>query len=125
MSATNLLLTHSEDTFVAPVFVGSAALRDAAGQMIENTVKAVRRNQTVDDDFMEKLESDVISLYRLDQLSETTSVSMGEKDLGPLPKTAVILLGTLAVVWIGIIAYVFIQMVKSGKKQDKHLIYKK
>lgn len=125
MSATSLLLTHSEDTFVTPVFVGSASLRDAAGQMIENTVKAVRRNQTVDDVFMENLESDVISLYRLDQLSETTSVSMGKKDLGPLPKTAVILLSTLAVVWIGILAYVFVQMVKSRKKQDKHLIYKK
>ena len=125
MSATSLLLTHSEDTFVTPVFVGSASLRDAAGQMIENTVKAVRRNQTVDDVFMENLESDVISLYRLDQLSETTSVSMGKKDLGPLPKTAVILLSTLAVVWIGILVYVFVQMVKSRKKQDKHLIYKK
>lgn len=125
MSATSLLLTHSEDTFVTPVFVGSASLRDAAGQMIENTVKAVRRNQTVDDVFMENLESDVISLYRLDQLSETTSVSMGKKDLGPLPKTAVILLSTLAVVWIGILVYVFVQVVKSRKKQDKHLIYKK
>ena len=125
MSATSLLLSHSEDTFVTPVFVGSASLRDAAGQMIENTVKAVRRNQTVDDAFMEKLQSDVISLYRLDQLSETTSVTVGKKDLGPLPKTAKILLGTLAVVWIGILAYVLLQMVKSRKKQDKHLIYKK
>ena len=125
MSATSLLLSHSEDTFVTPVFVGSASLRDAAGQMIENTVKAVRRNQTVDDAFMEKLQSDVISLYRLDQLSETTSVTVGKKELGPLPKTAVILLSALAVVWGGILAYVLVQMVKSREKQDKHLIYKK
>ncbi len=125
MDATKIMLTHPDNTFVTPVFVGSASLRDAAGQMIENTVKAVRRNQPVDEAFMEKLKSDVISLYRLDQLSSSANVSLGKKDLGPLPDTAVILLGTLTAVWIGIIAYVLAQIVKRMKKNEKYLIYKK
>ncbi len=125
MDATKILLAHSDDTFVTLVFAGSASLRDAASQMVENTVKAVRRNQTVDEDFMEKLKSDVISLYRLDQLSSPSNVSAAKKELGPLPDTAVILLAALAVVWIGIVAYVLIQIIKLRKKNEKNLIYKK
>lgn len=30
-----------ENTFVTPVFNGSASLRDASGQLIENVVKSV------------------------------------------------------------------------------------
>jgi multiple sugar transport system substrate-binding protein len=52
---------------------------------------------------MKKLYSDVTSLYRLDQLNNTSSE---KADLGPLPKTAVILLTALGTVWVslGIIA---------------------
>lgn len=103
IKASKLLLDNMDNTFVTPVFNGSASLRDAAGQLIENTVKSVRRNQTVDDSFIEKLYTDVASLYRLDQKGEGVS---GKKELGPLPETAVELLVCIAVVWIGIIAYV-------------------
>lgn len=40
IEATQLLLDHTDDTFVTPVFNGSASLRDAAGQLIENTAKS-------------------------------------------------------------------------------------
>ena len=43
LEATNLLLENTGNTFVTPVFSGSASLRDAAGQMIENVTKSVRR----------------------------------------------------------------------------------
>ena len=43
IKASRLLLAHMEDTFVTPVFNGSASLRDAAGQMIENVAKSIRR----------------------------------------------------------------------------------
>lgn len=118
MEATKLLLDHTQDTFTTPVFVGSTSLRDAAGQMIENTVKAVRRNQTVDDAFMEKLRSDMISLYRLDQIQAHTTTAGVQKDLGPLPKTAVALLVTLVIVWCGIIGYVIMYAVRKRKQTD-------
>lgn len=117
MEATKLLLEHTDDTFTTPVFVGSASLRDAAGQMIENTVKAVRRNQTVDESFMERLKKDMNSLYRLDQITQGASVSGEKKELGPLPNTAVFLLVSLAVVWIGILFYVVFSFLKNKRKK--------
>lgn len=113
IQAAQLLLDNIDHTFVTPVFNGSASLRDAAGQLIENTVKSVRRKQTVDDAYMEKLYSDITSLYRLDQPGgKNGSLSSGKEDLGPLPQTAVILLASLAGAWILIILYVIWQAVK-------------
>lgn len=107
IQAAKLLLDHTGDTFVTPVFNGSASLRDAAGQMIENVTKSVRRKETIDEAYMEKLYSDVTSLYRLDQISTgQDGAAAGQKDLGPLPATSVILLSCLAGAWVLILLYV-------------------
>ena len=99
IEATQLLLDHIDDTFVTPVFNGSASLRDAAGELIEGVTKSMRRNETVDEAYYDKLFSDVTSLYRLNE--EGTAVG-GKKQLGALPGASVALLVTLAVVWIGL-----------------------
>ena len=114
LDAAKLLLDNIDNTFVTPVFNGSASLRDAAGQMIENTAKAVRRNQVVDEAYIEKLYTDMTSLYRLDQHASTGE---GKAELGPLPDTAVALLVTLGVAWVGIAAYVLNEMRKEKKKK--------
>ena len=116
LKASKLLLDNTGNTFVTPVFNGSASLRDAAGQLIENTVKGVRRGQTVDDAWMEKLFADVNALYRLDQ---NEASSGGLQELGPLPTASKVLLGALAVTWIGIGLYVIRQM-KKRKKIEKN-----
>ncbi|MBO5293400.1 MAG: extracellular solute-binding protein [Lachnospiraceae bacterium] len=112
IQATRLLLEHADSTFITPVFNGSASLRDAAGQLVENTVKSVRRGQTVDDAYIGKLYSDMISLYRLDQIGHSTGVASEKMDLGKLPKTSVILLSTLGIAWLLIILYIGIQLVR-------------
>ncbi len=118
IEAAQLLLDHVDHTFVTPVFNGSASLRDAAGQLIENTVKSVRRNQAIDDAYMEKLYSDITSLYRLDQLSsQSSSPASGKAELGKLPETAVILLSSLAAVWVLILLYLGRQMMKKRKER--------
>ncbi len=104
LKAAKLLLEHTDDTFVTPVFNGSASLRDAAGQLIETVTKSVRRKQTVDDAYFEKLWEDTVSLYRLDQTSGA-GPGAGTEDLGPLPRTAVILLASLAAAWVLIAAF--------------------
>ena len=71
IKASQLLLDNTENTFVTPVFNGSASLRDAAGQLIENTVKSIRRKENVDDKYMEKLYTDIRALYRLDRSSSS------------------------------------------------------
>lgn len=119
IKATKLLLSHVDDTFVTPVFNGSASLRDAAGQLIENTVKSVRRKQEVNDTYMEKLYDDIASLYRLDQLSRpSSSLISDETDLGELPKTSVILLSSLVTAWALIGSYVVLQVIKKKKNQQ-------
>ena len=118
MKATNLLLENIGNTFVTPVFNGSTSLRDAAGQLIENTVKSVRRQEEVNAEYMEKLYSDIRSLYRLDQMNgQNGAVSSGKTDLGKLPGMAVGLLSGLGIAWALIILYVVIQAVKQ-KKND-------
>ena len=108
IAATKLLLEHTEDTFVTPVFNGSASLRDAAGQLIENVAKSVRRKKTIDDEFMKELYEDVASLYRLNTgVAEGESVGVQKQDFGPLPVEAKALLGILGVTWVGILLYIF------------------
>ena len=104
LDATRLLLEHTGDTFVTPVFNGSVSLRNAAGQLIEEVTKAVQRGKNVDEAFLDKLETDMVSLYRLDQLD---AVRAGREELGPLPATARALLAVLGAAWVGIaVAYV-------------------
>ena len=104
IDASRLLVDNVEHTFVTPVFNGSASLRDAAGQLIEEVCKAARRKITVDEDYMTKLFSDITSLYRLNETSRTGS---GKRDLGPLPAGSKALLGGLALIWVMIGAYAY------------------
>lgn len=112
IDATELLLNNVDNTFVTSVFNGSASLRNAAGQLIENTVKSVRRNQTVDDEYIDMLYKDMISLYRLDHLSGGAE---SRAEFGKLPQAAVVLLATLGIVWVFIIIYAVTQMAKKKR----------
>ena len=114
IAATQLGLENIGNTFVTPVFNGSASLRDAAGQLIEDVTKSVRRKQTVDETYMQKLFADTTALYRLDQISGSAA---GRADLGPLPSAAVTLLVTLAVTWVLIGVYVLVDTLKKKRTQ--------
>lgn len=115
LQATKLLLDNTENTFVTPVFNGSASVRNAAGQMIENTAKGVRRNKAIDDSFFEELFAEMTSLYRLDQISaEGTQTQLGE-----LPGAARALLWTLAACWVGMGIYVSMEALRRGRHGKK------
>lgn len=107
--ATKLLMEHTEDTFVTPVFNGSASLRDAAGQMVENTVKSVRRGEEVDDGYVEELYGDVTALYRLREMEPGVAE---RKELGELPGMAKGLLAVLLGAWICIVGYVGVEKIR-------------
>ena len=113
IDASKLLLNHTGDTLVTPVFNGSASLRNAAGQLIENVANSVRRGESVDDAYMNQLYADVTALYRLDQ----KDIAAGSrKELGALPPAAVLLLAALAVSWCLILLYVLSDFAKKRKK---------
>ena len=111
LDATKLLLDNTGNTFVTPVFNGSASLRNAAGQLIENVNKSVRRKQEVNEAYMEDLSEEVSALYRLDQISTS-----GQKvTFGPLPQASKVLIWTLAICWIAIATYTFLNWNKKNK----------
>ena len=111
LAATKLLLDNTDNTFVTPVFNGSASLRDAAGHLVESVTKSVRRKQTVDGPYLDTLFAETQSLYRLDQLQ--TGVG-GKAVLGAMPAASVALLATLSITWIGIGVYVLL-----GRRKKK------
>ncbi len=120
LQAASLLLEHMDDTFVTPVFNGSASLRDAAGQLIENVTKSVRRKQEVDEEYIRALYEEVVSLYRLDQIGTAESAAGQKADLGRLPVTAVGLLAALGGAWVLILLYLAFEAVKKKKRINKH-----
>jgi multiple sugar transport system substrate-binding protein len=95
------------------VFNGSTSLRDAAGQLIENVAKSVRRKETVDDAYIDGLYSDITSLYRLDQTNAAVS---GRQELGSLPTTSVVLLSALGLAWVLIILYVIVNFARTKRR---------
>ncbi len=111
IEATQLLLDNTDNTFVTPVFNGSTSLRNAAGQLIENVNKSVRRGQTIDEDYMDSLYEEVSALYRLDQIS----TSAGKVSLGELPAASKALLAALAVCWVCMGIYVIADKMKKKK----------
>ena len=117
ISASKLLLDNTENTFTTPVFNGSASLRDAAGQLIETTVKSVRRKQTVDEAFIENLYEETSALYRLDQI-ESADTAGERRNLGALPIPSVVLLSVLAGAWVLIILYVVFSKVNARRNRQ-------
>ncbi len=115
IQASRLLLENTENTFVTPVFNGSTSLRNAAGQMIENVAKSVRRKEAIDEAYMEELYADMTALYRLNTNGQSVSPD-SKVNLGALPTTSVVLLSTLAVIWFGIGTYVGIEAYKKKRK---------
>ena len=111
IQATKLLLENIDNTFVTPVFNGSASLRDAAGQMIEEVKKSARRGETIDETYLQELFSKVTSLHRLDQIE----ASRGKQTLGALPTGSVLLLSGIGFVWVCIGIYLCGELIKKKK----------
>ena len=115
IAASKLLLENTDKTFTTPVFNGSTSLRNAAGQLIEEVAKSVRRGETVDEGYFDELFKSVTSLYRLDQRSVTATDG---SSLGPLPGEARALLAALGAAWVGIALYAGKELLKN--KRGKH-----
>ena len=113
IEASELLRKHTSDTFVTPVFNGSASLRSAAGQLIESTSKSARRKEKMNDAYIEKLYANVTSLFQLDQIE----VKSGKKvSFGELPAEAKTLLIVIPCIWLVIGGY---SLWTAGKKKQK------
>ena len=112
LEASRLLLDNTGNTFTTPVFNGSTSLRDAAGQLVEDVSKAVRRKKTVDDAYIDNLFQSVTDMYELNQPKGGEDTP---RDLGPLPTGSKVLLGSLLAVWVILGAYA---IAGRGKKEE-------
>ena len=114
LKASQLLLDNLDNTFVTPVFNGSASLRNAAGQLVEEVTKNMRRKKEVTSETIDELFVEMTALYRLDQIGVTN----GYVRLGKLPAGSVVLLSVLATCWLGI-SIAFVCNYRKKKKTAK------
>ena len=113
IAAAKLTIDNTENTFITPVFNGSASVRTAAGALIEEVAYAPIRKLTVDDAYYEDLYSRIQKQYRLDQIGADVN---GKKDLGALPNTSKILLWSLLLTWVCIAIYAITKYNKVVRK---------
>ena len=115
IAASKMLIANVDSTFVTPVFNGSAALREAAGELIEGTAKQIRRGYPVDDDFIDTLYHDTKLLKRL----RTGSSGAGREDLGALPPTAIVLIFGICAVWVSLGAAAAARYVRKRRREKR------
>ncbi len=113
IDATRLLIDNTENTFVTPVFNGSATLRNEAGQLIENTVKSARRKESIEGTYFD-------DLFATAEQNIKKTTTFGKEELGELPATSKALIITLAIIWIVLILGFTVNWVKERKKNSRN-----
>ena len=106
IDATKLLLDNINNTFVTPVFNGSASLRNAAGQLIEEVTKSASRGEPIGRSYFDSLTAEMMAMYHLDN------------DFVPSVGTeAIVLIVVITLTWVGIGAYYLTLYLKKRKKE--------
>ena len=109
IDATKLILDNIENTFVTPVFRGSASLREAAGYLVEQIANKSKIVE-IDEEYIENTVFDnARSLYRLGVDSKTTYKK--------LPSASIALIVTLSSIWVLILSYLIYNKVVNIKKK--------
>ena len=114
IDAAKLLLNNLENTFITPVFNGSANLRNAAGELIEETAKSVNRNKVIDEAFLNNTYTKIKKLYHLDEIRVDNELP-SKIDFDGIPDAAKVGIGIFAAIWLGIGAYFVLTLIKKKK----------
>ncbi len=109
IDATRLLLDNVDNTFITPVFNGSASLRKSAGWLIEETGKSIDRKIEINDAQLENMFKRAQSMYKINEL-------WGKRELGQMPVISVVLISSIGLIWVGIGVYAGIRFHKNRKK---------
>ncbi len=125
ISAAKLLLENTENTFVTPVFNGSADLRSAAGQLIEDTCLAARRGDKFTQAEITKLFDKIISLFKLDRLEVNMPDAPDDEEgtetpeYSGLPAGSLVLIVSLGVIDAFIVGYLLYGFIKKRREKSK------
>lgn len=114
VDAAKLLLDNLDNTFITPVFNGSTNLRNAAGQLIEEVAKSVRRNQTIDQKYIDSLYERMSTLYHLDEISPSENGSSKIK-FDDIAKESWILVSSIASIWSILGIYYAVSFIRKRK----------
>ena len=117
IDASELLKEHTGDTFTTPVFNGSASLRSAAGQLVENVTRSARRKEEISDAYFEKMFQEVSKLYRLDQIGKS-GAEAEDTPVRDLPPESKALLIVIPAIWILIGIFKLWQKKKNSKRKN-------
>jgi multiple sugar transport system substrate-binding protein len=115
IDCAKLLLNNLDNTFITPVFNGSANLRNAAGQMIEEVAKSVKRGQEINDEYINALYDRMSTLYHLEEISANEE-GPTKIDFDGISKESTILIAAVGGVWLILGAYYAFILVKNKKK---------
>lgn len=113
IKATKLLMANTENTFITPVFNGSASLRNAAGELIESVVKSARRGEKVDGAYIDELYGEITALHHL---NIDGSESSGKVLLGEMPAGSVALISAICAVWLMLFTSAIVSKAKNKRK---------
>ena len=114
IDAAKLLLDNLDNTFITPVFNGSTNLRNAAGQLIEEVAKSVKRNQTINESYLESLYERMSTLYHLDEISASEE-GPNKIYLSGIPEESMALIVVICGIWVALAIYFIFSMVKKRK----------
>ncbi|MBE6651360.1 MAG: extracellular solute-binding protein [Ruminococcaceae bacterium] len=109
LKATKLLIDNTDNTFVTPVFNGSATLRNEAGQLIESVSKSARRKEELNDEYYKKL-------YDTTKLNVDKVKGDDKAELGEMPFVSSLLIWGLVTVWILLFGYIVLNTLRKRKK---------
>ncbi len=110
IDATKVILNNIDNTFITPAFNGSSLVRSAAGYLIQG----IFRPKYMGKDGIDLLFDDTYTLYKINTLGNSSSNNNTKTS-----SVGYILIGTLAVAWIGIGAYVLYEKLKNNSKNKK------
>lgn len=116
ITASRILLDNIDNTFITPVFNGSASLRNAAGYLIEETGKSVKRGFEINDAQLEKIFTKARANY---SIIETSSSSDGKVELGPMPTASVVMLVSIGGVWVMLGVCALVSHITERKKKEQ------
>ena len=114
IDAAKLLLDNLNNTFITPVFNGSANLRNAAGELIEETAKSVNRKKVINEAFLDSTYTKIKKLYHLDEIQATSDLP-SKIDFDGIPEAAQVGISIFAAIWLGIGAYFVFTLIKKKK----------
>lgn len=116
IQASKLLLRNIDNTFITPVFNGSASLRNVAGMLIDETGKAVKRDIEINDAQLDAIFKKASSQYSLGSLE---IADRKKPELDKMPLDSIFLLAALGVTWVGIGGYAVVSSVVKRKKHKQ------